>query len=255
LTKWITFFDYLRDSKVVGERKLGKIVFKALEKAVSLSITGGHRLRVSRTTLEPIISVGDRDFTLEKLSAGNIFILQHIVSLIYKAYCVIVLSEKFMDDGPLNIFDVPGLLLIDEPENHLHPKWQKVLLKSINTAFPNVQIIATTHSPFIISSIENSNIYVCKATETGSLVDDETDNYTNKPIDEILTTDLFNTLPFNQKITNLIAEKKTAIESGDNQLAEEIEKKLIKINPQYFSFLNLHDTIGDLLKSQDESDH
>jgi predicted ATP-binding protein involved in virulence len=78
----------------------------------------------------------------------------------------------------------PGLLLIDEAENHLHPKWQKTFLNSILNIFPNLQIIITTHSPFIVSSVENSKVFVCKSEKDHSIIVDETDFYSNKPIDE-----------------------------------------------------------------------
>ncbi|WP_429242607.1 AAA family ATPase [Luteibacter sp. 621] len=50
--------------------------------------------------------------------------------------------------------------LIDEPENHLHPSMQKSLLSSLLRAFPKVQFIVSTHSPFIVTSVRESNVYV-----------------------------------------------------------------------------------------------
>lgn len=52
------------------------------------------------------------------------------------------------------------VVIIDEPENHLHPEIQRTLLPSLLNAFPNVQFIIATHNPFIISSVPASNVYV-----------------------------------------------------------------------------------------------
>lgn len=46
-----------------------------------------------------------------------------------------------------------GVVLIDELELHLHPRWQREVVEKLRTSFPNVQFIATTHSPFIIQSL------------------------------------------------------------------------------------------------------
>jgi predicted ATP-binding protein involved in virulence len=49
--------------------------------------------------------------------------------------------------------------LIDEVENHLHVELQKNILPLLTNFFPNIQFIVTTHSPFVLQSIENSVVY------------------------------------------------------------------------------------------------
>ena len=66
-------------------------------------------------------------------------------------------------------------ITMDEPENHLHPSMQKSLIPSILSAFPHVQIIVATHSPFIISAMRESNVYVLRYLET-DIVDHEADD-------------------------------------------------------------------------------
>lgn len=46
-----------------------------------------------------------------------------------------------------------GVVLIDEIDLHLHPKWQRCVVDDLQKAFPNLQFIATTHSPFILQSL------------------------------------------------------------------------------------------------------
>lgn len=52
----------------------------------------------------------------------------------------------------------PGVVLIDEVDLHLHPKWQRSVMHQLRSAFPNVQFIVTTHSPFIIQSLKSGEV-------------------------------------------------------------------------------------------------
>jgi hypothetical protein len=61
----------------------------------------------------------------------------------------------------------PGLLLLDEVETHLHPQWQRTLLPALREALPDVQIIVTSHSPFVISSCPGSRVHVFGIDESG----------------------------------------------------------------------------------------
>ena len=56
-------------------------------------------------------------------------------------------------------YDLPGIVLIDEIETHLHLELQKKILSFLTTLFPNIQFIVSTHSPFILNSLENAVIY------------------------------------------------------------------------------------------------
>jgi len=53
-------------------------------------------------------------------------------------------------------------VIFDEPENHLHPAMQRSLVRKLLDAFPKAQFILATHSPFIVSSVKDSAVYVLK---------------------------------------------------------------------------------------------
>ncbi len=55
--------------------------------------------------------------------------------------------------------------VIDEPENHLHPTMQRTIMGSLLNAFPNVQFIVASHSPFVVSSVKDSAVYVLRYSE------------------------------------------------------------------------------------------
>ncbi|MFP4505361.1 MAG: AAA family ATPase [Cyclobacteriaceae bacterium] len=242
VTQLITYFDYLKSSDNAQEREMGRTLFKVLKKIINLSLNNGEFKYVARKTLTPIIEQNGREISLDKLSSGNLYLIQRMVSMLGKMYSALVLSGKPLSE----LCQTPGLLLIDEAENHLHPKWQKTFVNNIQAIFPNLQIILTTHSPFIVASVENARIYVCESKVDHAVITDQTDQYSNKPIDEILLTPLFDTQPFNEKISILIAERKKAIEEGNEQKREKIEGELKKINPQYFAYFDVEDLLSNL---------
>lgn len=72
------------------------------------------------------------------------------------AYRCIKLNPQLGID---TIKKTPGLVLIDEIDLHLHPSWQKNIVKELSTCFPNIQFVATTHSPFVVQSLNSSQLY------------------------------------------------------------------------------------------------
>lgn len=227
----ICFFDYLKTSDNDTERELGVCLFDILKKIIKRSLIDGEFRYVARTTLKPIVSQTGQDISLEKLSSGNLYLIQRMVSLLGKMYSIHILNDRPLEE----LCKTQGVLLIDEAENHLHPKWQKTFIQSIQEIFPNLQLIITTHSPFIVSSVENAKIFVCYSKGDHAEITDETDIYSNKPAEEILLSPLFGvTHPFNQNITELLQKRKSAIIAEDDVQKRETEEKLQEINPQYF---------------------
>lgn len=64
---------------------------------------------------------------------------------------------KWKDDLP--IFEREFILFLDEIEVHLHPSWQRKILPVVQKLFKNAQIFITTHSPFIVNSVDGAWIY------------------------------------------------------------------------------------------------
>ena len=59
-----------------------------------------------------------------------------------------------------NPLEAPGILLIDEIELHLHPRWQQTVIPNLRAAFPNTQIIVATHSPEVLTTVRRENIHL-----------------------------------------------------------------------------------------------
>ncbi|MCO6491065.1 MAG: AAA family ATPase [Phaeodactylibacter sp.] len=53
-----------------------------------------------------------------------------------------------------------GIVLIDEIELHLHPSWQRSIIPALEATFPNIQFVVTTHSPQVLSSLKQENVFI-----------------------------------------------------------------------------------------------
>lgn len=60
---------------------------------------------------------------------------------------------------PRDIFSQPIILFLDEVDIHLHPGWQRRILPAIQTLLPNAQVFVSTHSPFVVGSVEDAWVY------------------------------------------------------------------------------------------------
>lgn len=233
MINFICQIDYLRTSEMQQERMLGDAMYVKLKEIINLCLDNGEFLYVRRSDLTPVIRQNGFELTFEKLSSGNLFLIQHLLLLMCKMYSVSVLRNI----APKDIFNISGLLLIDEIETHLHPMWQKKILSIIRKTFPNLQIILTTHSPFIVSSMQGIKIYTCKPLPEGTVIEDSTNMFSNMPVDEVLASEAFMVGPFNDEITALIHERRSFAEAGQKDKVDELEKKLYEINPEYFLYL------------------
>ncbi len=64
----------------------------------------------------------------------------------------------------------PGIVLIDELDLHLHPRWQRHVVADLRRTFPEVQFIATTHSPLLISEVQPESLIVLTRDDAGRTV-------------------------------------------------------------------------------------
>lgn len=81
--------------------------------------------------------------------------------------------------GKNAVKQTPGVVLIDELDLYLHPHWQQHVLADLQNAFPKFQFIVTTHSPFIVQSVDTNNIIVLDTSYIGS------ESPSNRGIEEI----------------------------------------------------------------------
>jgi predicted ATP-binding protein involved in virulence len=89
---------------------------------------------------------------LRNLSDGYKGIISLTADIAYRA---IKLNPHL---GERAVLDTEGVVLIDEIDMHLHPKWQRHIVDDLKRTFPKIQFIVTTHSPFIVQSLKADEV-------------------------------------------------------------------------------------------------
>lgn len=87
----------------------------------------------------------------------------------------------------------PAVVLVDEIDLHLHPKWQRTIISYLTERFPNTQFIVTAHSPLIVQAAAGveANLALLKREGDRVVIDNDVDRIRNWRIDQILTSELF----------------------------------------------------------------
>lgn len=101
---------------------------------------------------EVIVELGDTKLPLRLMSSGYRSLIGMVADI---AFRMSLLNPQLKEKASLL---TPGVILIDELDLHLHPKWQWKIVEDLKRTFPKVQFIATTHAPIIISSCKNGEI-------------------------------------------------------------------------------------------------
>jgi len=71
-----------------------------------------------------------------------------------------------------NLTSASAIVLIDELDAHLHPRWKMRIVSSLRKAFPQVQFIASTHDPLVLRGIRNNEVAVLRRVSgEGTIVD------------------------------------------------------------------------------------
>lgn len=139
----------LQESKKISEYEtFKKIVIEFLQNVEKKEIKGSIYFASDMWTL--VYYDGKNRKPLYNLSSGYHSLLCMIMELAYRAVSL---------NPALNNFkELEGVVLIDEIDMHLHPKWQWRVIGALQETFPKVQFIVATHSPMIISSAKEAKL-------------------------------------------------------------------------------------------------
>lgn len=125
----------------------------------------------------------------------------------------------------------PGIIMIDEVDLYLHPHWQQHVLADLQNAFPMMQFIVTTHSPFIVQSMKSNNIITLDGVKGGN-------NPDMRSIEDIAVTEM-NMDTARSPRYNLMVEKAEKyyrlVQSGmeNTEECKSVKKELDEIEEQF----------------------
>ena len=153
---------------------------------------------------------------LSGLSLGYQTTLAWTVDLAYRLY-------KHYPGSP-NPLAQPAIVLVDEIDLHLHPRWQRQIIGDIAYHFPKTQFIATSHSPSIVQALTNANLVVLQQRDGQVVVENRPSFVKAWRVDQILTSDLFGVPVRSKQIERWVAERNDLL--GKKRRDESEEKRL-----------------------------
>ena len=146
----------VESSKYIQETKA------ILNKVISLFMPGYSSLEIQ---VQPYLSLtvekNQQKLNVLQLSQGEKTLLALVLDI---ARRLIILNPSLP-----NPLDGNGIILIDEIDLHLHPEWQRNVIKGLTKAFKNCQFIVTTHSPQIISEVKYGQVVVMKRNKNNKI--------------------------------------------------------------------------------------
>lgn len=188
------------------------------------------------------------ELSFNQLSEGYKNIMIWVSDLIY----------RFQQSQPKinRLEDFKGVVLLDEIELHLHPIWQRRIIRQLRTFFPNIQFVFTTHSPTIIQGASDDAIIyrIYRNPKTGKTSSSEA--YFKKNLDHMMLNSLATSPLFGLEDAR-ISSKTESVDTSDSFLQSRIAKKigeeLQKQKDQGKAFISdkeVDDLIEEILKEE-----
>jgi len=186
INSWLIGLDYqilrTKDEQASKDSK-SEITFRLAIEALEQVLPGLKYDSINERN-EVIFNDHGVQVPISKLSAGYSSTLAWIGDLIRR------LVEAFPTFN--NPLEAQGVVLIDELDIHLHPKWQRTTVENLRELFPNLQFIVSTHSPFIAQDMrEDDKIIVLKKDNAVVTAHEATEAINSWRVDQILTSFLF----------------------------------------------------------------
>ena len=223
IEQWLMQLDYSAKNKNTQAKKILKKIKEVICSNIFPEINDFmfESSEVGRNNV--LFKTKDGWFRFKELGFGYQSMLSWVVDLTKRMYKYFPNSENPLLES--------AIVLVDEIDLHLHPKWQREIISYVSEIFKNVQFIVTTHSPLIIQSMQEVNLYVLRREDEKIVVEHSPEtNFSGWTVEEILrdTMKLDNDIhsDFLQNTYKLFDE---GLDNNDINKAREAYNTLIKI--------------------------
>ena len=197
--------DYLRLTDDKHQERLQRI--KQVFAAILPDVSGENSIQIlGPRTREDFGEAGGVRFTtpygavpLSGLSLGYQTTLAWVLDL------AIRLNKHYPESE--NPLAEPAIVLVDEIDLHLHPRWQREIVAVLTQHFPKTQFIVTAHSPLIVQSASDANLVVLQEEDGQVKIENHPDFVEGWRADQILTSRLFGVPARSPRIQELLDER------------------------------------------------
>jgi predicted ATP-binding protein involved in virulence len=253
INQWVTnslFKSAFEEKKDSARAAKFIVALKSMETAIS-EITGWSvKFDLNTSPLDLVAEINGKKLDFDVLPDGLRSLISWMGDLLMR-----VDSVKWQDDLPA--FEKNLILFLDEIEVHLHPAWQRKVLPVVQRLFKNSQIFLSTHSPFVVNSVDGAWIYELDFKENGSAeVKEVRESKTSYSVQNVLRTVFDVTEQFGgeaqQELEDLQAQRDAILEGRkvDKQKFLKLARKLagrgLELNGQVeFELLQLSNLTGE----------
>jgi hypothetical protein len=150
------------------ERESALRTLNAVKSIINSLLPGSVKLQHVTSAGVRFTTTGDRTVLLSELSDGYrsflalaIDVLRHVTDAFGERLTDLI--EELPEDPARVRVTVEGVVLIDEIDAHLHPSWQRRIGFMLQAAFPNIQFIVSSHSPFIAQAASEDGLFVLRS--------------------------------------------------------------------------------------------
>ena len=150
---------------------------EAVRNALSKILPDFSNLTVRRSPLRMEVEKNGKRLIVNQLSGGELILIAMIGDLARRMAIANPDSTKPLLGS--------GIVLIDEIDLHLHPRWQRIIVHKLLAIFPNCQFIISTHSPHVITHVQPESLFLLEQTDSGIVVRKPNESY-GKNVDRVL---------------------------------------------------------------------
>ncbi len=212
-------------------------LFELLDKTVNIELKGAELLFEEKNK---------KELKFDQLSEGFKSITIFVVDLLFRL-------QKISGDNS-DVFQTSAIVVIDEIDLHLHPKWKQTIVSKLRSTFKNIQFIFTTHSPTIIQGASDDAI-IFRVFRDEDGITRVTDKYYRKDLNHMMLNTLVTSSLFSLESARLDENNDNADTSNDyllskihQQVRERLENQKKDGKKKFISNEDIDRLISDVLE-------
>lgn len=146
-----------------------------------------------------VLSLGDMDEVVRDIDGricvsldGDLIPLERLSEGYRSVFALVADMARELLREFRSLEDAEAVVLIDEIDTHLHPRWKMQVMSSLRRAFPGVQFVVTTHDPLCLRGMDDGEVVVLQRNQAGRIVQlKDLPSIRGMRADQLLTSDYF----------------------------------------------------------------